>query len=208
MRALGAKVTLLDTDGDALDKAHHEKFPIQTDHQKFFSKQDIVIGATGVQSITAEDIGYLKDGAIIGSASSKLVEIDVDALAAGDANPAIVDGKSHPPSVRYDLGGRKVTLLARGFPLNFDGEAENIPPEQIQLTRALMVLGLLQATQSKVAGVRRLDPKMELALLQKFDELGGGDASPEIRKALDEAVEALQGAIAHPGTRYRRHGVE
>jgi hypothetical protein len=90
--------------------------------------------------------------------------------------------------------------------MNFDGQAENIPPEEIQLTRALMVLGLLQATQEKVAGVRRVEPERELKLLEAFQKLGGGRGDPAVKKVLDEAMKQLRGAIEHPGTNYRRHG--
>jgi len=207
LRALGAKVTVLDVDDKKLGEAKARGFATSTDRKKFFSGQELILGATGVQSIGKDDLQWLKDGCIIGSASSKLVEIDVPALAAGDRNGAeVVDAESHPPSVRYDLpGGRKVTLLARGFPLNFDGQAENIPPEEIQLTRALMVLGLLQATQEKVAGVRRVDVKRELQLLEAFEKLGAGRGDAEVKKVLDQAMKALRAAIDDPGTQYRRH---
>ncbi|MBL8954792.1 MAG: NAD-binding protein [Myxococcaceae bacterium] len=207
LRALGAKVTVLDTSDAALGKAKARDFDATADRQKFFSGQEIIIGATGVQSVTKDDLQWLKDGAIIGSASSKLVEIDVPALAAADPNePAVVDADSHPPSVQYDLpGGRRITLLARGFPLNFDGQAENIAPEEIQLTRALMVLGLLQATQEKVAGVRRVDVKRELQLLEAFEELGAGNGDAEVKKVLEHAMKQLRAAIEKPGTHYKRH---
>ncbi len=207
LRALGAKVTVLDVNEGALGKAKARDFSTTTDREKFFSGQELIIGATGVQSVTKDDLQWLKDGAIVGSASSKLVEIDVPALAALDANgPEVVDRDSHPPSVEYDLpGGRKVTLLARGFPLNFDGQAENIAPEEIQLTRALMVLGLLQATQEKVAGVRRVDVKRELKLLEAFEALGAGRGDAEVKKVLKQAMAELRAAVDQPGTHYRRH---
>jgi hypothetical protein len=67
-----------------------------------------------------------------------------------------------------------------------------------------MVLGLLQATQEKVGGVRRLDPKLELGLLEKFKELGGGRGDAAVKKVLDQAMAELKQAVAHPGTHYRR----
>ncbi len=212
LKALGATVTLYDVSEAALQKAEKAHLHTETDRKKFFSHQDIIIGATGVRTMEAEDFENLKPGAIIGSASSKLVEIDVEALAdlskGRNKKPRmdVVDEQSHPPSVRYELaGGKKVTLLARGFPLNFDGGAENISPEHIQLTRALMVLGLLQATREKVPGVKRLDPRLELTLLENFKKLGVTDASPDTEKALKEAMVELEKAVKHQGGEYRRH---
>jgi hypothetical protein len=36
-------------------------------------------------------------------------------------------------------------LLNNGFPINFDGEKNSVPIEKIQLTRALLMLGIFQA---------------------------------------------------------------
>jgi S-adenosylhomocysteine hydrolase len=213
MKRLGAIVTILDPSADAQAAAKKAGLKVAADRPSFFGAQDIIVGATGIQGITAEDISHLKDGCILGSASSKLVEIDVGELASlsegedGAAKMKIIDAKSHPPSVAYELNdGRTVKLLARGYPMNFDGAQENIPPEHIQLTRALMVLGLLQATGSKVAGVKRLDPQLQLDLLQRFQDSGIPGQSKETAEALELAMTKLREAIAKPGSAYRRRG--
>lgn len=211
LKKLGADVTVLDPSTEAQKDAKKSGLKLAGDRGEFFGAQDIIIGATGIQSITADDLPLLKDGAIIGSASSKLVEIDVGALAdlSRDSKrrerSKIVDDESHPPSLKYTLAkGRDITLLGRGYPVNFDGLQENIPPEQIQLTRALMVLALLQAADSKVPGVKRLEPEAERQLLAEFEKLGGADVTPQVRKVFDEAIKELDAAIAKPGTGYRR----
>lgn len=43
----------------------------------------------------------------------------------------------------------KIFLANCGFPVNFDGERENIHPDQIQLTIALIVGGIIQALHTK-----------------------------------------------------------
>ena len=146
--------------------------------------------------MTEEDFAHLKDGCTLASASSKLVEIDVTALKEAredkDAPLDLIDDGTHPPSVTYPFAdGRKVNLLARGFPVNFDGAQENIAPDHIQLTRALMVIGVLQATQAKVSGVKRLDVELQKAVLERFKETHYETASDDLKAAIDEGMAAL-----------------
>lgn len=212
LKKSGAIVTVLDKSEASLKDAKQHGLHTETDRKKFFSAQDIVFGATGVRSITADDIALLKNGAILGSCSSKLVEIDVDALAAMAKEKGgkleVIDGKSHPPTVRYTgRDGKAVTLLARGFPLNFDGSVEDISAERIQLTRGLMLIGALQAAGMSAAGIRRLDPDLQLKLLHAFEKVGGRKVGKEVVEALDLAKDNLghlaarHGDLAHD----RRH---
>lgn len=208
----GAIVTVLDKSEASLKDAKEAGLRVETDREKFFSKQDIIFGTTGVRSMTAEDLALLKDGAIIGSGSSKLVEIDVDALAEmarqKGGKVEVVDAKSHPPTVRYTDGkGKQVTLLARGFPMNFDGSIEDISAERIQLTRGLMLIGALQAAGMSAAGIHRLDPDLQLRLLRAFEHVGGRKQGKEVIEALDLAKDNL-GHLAkkHGATEHdRRH---
>jgi len=198
---LGAEVTILDVDEAQKAQAKADGFGVASSRKGFFSKQNVIIGATGVRSMNAEDLSHLRKGAIVGSASSKLVEIDVEGLEglAKGATPEIIDGDSHPPTVRYHLpNGKHVDLLAKGFPLNFDGEPENIPPEEIQLTRALMMIGAIQATGARVAGVTRLDRDLQSDVLDALKRIAPfAKDNPE----LEEALAALQKGT---GKAYRR----
>lgn len=210
----GAVVTVLDVSAESMDKAKADGFAVAKNRATFFSGADMIIGATGMQSMTKADLERVKSGVILGSASSKLVEIDVEALAAEsrkgrgkEPRVEVVDGESHPPTVEYTVGeDRKIKLLASGFPVNFDGGQENIPPEQIQLTRALMLIGGLQAVGAKVAGVNRLDPKKELDVLELLESLGVTEEQPEVAEALEKAKLNLEVARHRPGAAYRRHG--
>ncbi|MBK7864099.1 MAG: hypothetical protein IPJ65_36970 [Archangiaceae bacterium] len=212
LKAAGATVTVLDLSESARAAAAERGMHVAHDRREFFETQDIVLGTTGVRSMTAEDLALLKDGAIIGSGSSKLVEIDVDALAAmareKGGRVEVVDAKSHPPTVKYtNAEGRSVTLLARGFPLNFDGSIEDISADRIQLTRGLMLIGALQATGLSAAGIHRLDPDLQLKLLDAFEDVGARGEGPEVVEALDLAKDNLgflregHGQLAHD----RRH---
>jgi S-adenosylhomocysteine hydrolase len=217
LRARGAIVTILDKDEKARGAAEKEHMKAldaddPKDRKAFFSKNDIIIGATGKCSITADDLEYLRPGAILGSASSKLVEIDIGALnraQKGKGGPEIIDKDSFPPTVRYTLkDGRQISVLASGYPLNFDGDVVSIEPQQIQLTMGLMLIGALQATHAKAAGVHRLDPEKQLQVLRDFEEVGGvkhSGSKVAAAKSLAE-LKLNEMKLKHGSTSDRRHG--
>ncbi len=170
LEAAGAIVTVLDKSSASQKAAADAQLAVAGDRARFFASQDLIIGTSGQRSMTAEDIANLKSGANHRQrGSSKLVEIDVDALVAMSKEKGgkleVLDAKSQPPTLRYTgADGRKITLLAKGFPVNFDGSVEDIEPERIQLTRALMLIGALQAAGMFAAGIHRLDPDLQLKL--------------------------------------------
>lgn len=219
LQARGAIVTILDTSEDALLAAAKAGFKTARaapgpERQAFFEKNDIIIGASGKRSIFKEDLAHLKKGAILGSASSKLVEIEVEALgsAAKKGGKRVVDSTTFPPTLRYSLkDGREITLLASGYPLNFDGDVISIEPEKIQLTMGLLLIGALQATRTKAAGVHRLDPEKQLEVLREFEEVGGVKASGE-KVAAAKAIamsklEEMKLRHGSPADRRHRRGV-
>lgn len=166
LKRMGAIVTGWDTDRDKLTPAEKK-----LSEAEFFGGQELILGATGMESMGPEQLALVKSGTIIGSCSSKLVEIDMGAMSQ-DAIPGgtkEIDSESFPPSVEYTLkDGRKITVLAQGYPLNFDGSVNTTDPDLIQVTRALLLLGLLQASRSKVPEVHRLDIEGQLKILEFF----------------------------------------
>jgi len=209
LRDQGAIVTVRDIGADGQTAAKKAGFAVETDSKKFFGKQDVIVGASGHQSMSAEDLTNLKSGAVIGSASSKLVEIDVAALAASSkGKPKVIDGDTFPPTVRYTLkDGRTIDLVASGYPLNFDGDVESVASEKIQLTMGLLLIGAVQAANVDAAGVRRLDPKAQLDLLDAFEKVGGVDVSgKDVAEALALAKKRLAEMTKKHGVADRRHG--
>ncbi len=81
---------------------------------------DVVVGCTGRTSLTQQDIGFLRDGAVLASAGSKQHEFDVAALRDTAAQQVDVGEGVQ----RFDLvDGRSVFLLAGGYPVNFTDRA-------------------------------------------------------------------------------------
>jgi S-adenosylhomocysteine hydrolase len=140
---------------------------------------EVVIGATGTCSLTLDDLRLLPSGAVVASASSKQVEIDMEGLARASRSRAPVAASSplvRLPTVRYQLGRAQLTVLGDGWPVNFDGDVEDIPAGLIQLTRAVMFAGALQAAgiktnYTKNRGMMPLDSKVDRQILRRFRAL-------------------------------------
>ena len=149
LRDAGAKVTVVETSSVRRAAMKRRGFDVVSDSGKrsALKKADIVIGASGKQSLSYADLQGLKDGVAIASASSKRLEFEMDTLSKHAKRKTVAS--SNPlvrlPSAEYQLGGKSILAIGDGWPVNFDGDVEDINPEEIQLTRAVMLLGLFQA---------------------------------------------------------------
>jgi adenosylhomocysteinase len=143
------------------------------------ARADVVIGATGRKALSLADYRVMRDGVIVASASSSDIELGKEELVAHASqrerlrrtNPLV-----HLPTVAYTLGRKRVTLLGDGWPVNFDGDVEDIPAAQIQITRALMFAGALQAAgiNANDQGMRRIiafDPRVDQRLLTRCRQI-------------------------------------
>ena len=101
---------------------------------------DCIIGSTGTVSFPKEFHNKLQEKTwlIISSSSDR----EFDAIHLRKYLPKIHDCHS-------TVENGKIFLANCGFPVNFDGERENIHPDQIQLTIALIVGGIIQALHTK-----------------------------------------------------------
>lgn len=97
---------------------------------------DILVGATGTQSISASDFDSLKNGAVLASASSKAIEFDIKGLSA-TASEAITGPLK---SKCFRLKNKVLYLIAEGTPINFmDG---GVVGPVINLVQAEMLVAL------------------------------------------------------------------
>ncbi len=155
---MGATVRVFDLDPAKLKKVTADAKRLGLDlvavpeAKAAFANATLVVGNTGHTSIGAEAFDAVADGCLFASTSSKLVEIDMleldDRATADNGRLRRVEVDDlHPPSARYELaGGKRVTVLADGFPINFDGEVNCVEPEDIQLTHGGMLISGIQAT--------------------------------------------------------------
>jgi hypothetical protein len=167
LEELGYVVRVYDSREGARGQAHDDRFDVAEDDEaraKMLSEVDYVIGATGTTSMRAEDFRALKKGAVLFSASSSTVEFAIgDAAGISPREPedpeharADFDGRSiglgnvkspHHWHRVIDVDGKDVLLANSGYPINLTGVRDPIAPEWIQLTRALLLLGCIQAAK-------------------------------------------------------------
>ncbi len=125
------------------------------------AQAEVVIGCTGGCSLPRELHSRLRPGCVLISASSSDREFDAPALRA--AAPV-----TH---LHEDLCVDGVHLVNLGFPINFQGERDPIAPAKIQLTRALLYGGVLQAAATPSAAARGfvdLDGALQARVVRDF----------------------------------------
>lgn len=106
------------------------------------SDSDLVIGTTGSCTIGDKEIPLLKHGVVLVNASSKRVEIDIDALEAFKQQCTSIEC-----GLRYNLlNNRDVLLLGNGFPINFLDESVPDRVFDLILTELLMCTAYLITT--------------------------------------------------------------
>lgn len=125
---------------------------------------DLVFGCTGTTSIPTSKHHLIKRGSILVSASSS--DREFDSVHIRKKLPAYFN-------CHQDIDNGEVKLLNSGFPVNFVGEEYSVLPEKIQLIRALLTLGVLQASQlvGKTQGLVELDLEQQRALAEHFQRM-------------------------------------
>lgn len=121
---------------------------IKTDFISILENYQLIIGCTGSTSIPESQHSKIARGTVLVSASSSDREFDAFHLR-----------RKLPENTtcHCDLYADNKLLLKSGFPINFDGDRENIEPGKIQLTIALITAAILQAkVEYKI-----LNPKIE-----------------------------------------------
>lgn len=121
------------------------------------SQADVVIGCVGKSWPSEQLVDCLPNDALLACASSANVEFlgflrTALKLDNGGMFPEVEAGRSglpwgHEDYVVEHARGKRSWLLNAGFPVNFDGSIDVIPPRLMQITRALMVAGAIQALE-------------------------------------------------------------
>lgn len=128
---------------------------------------NVVVGCSGRASFHAGDYVFLEDGAVLASATSGTVELSrEDFIELADAVPdddiwidrTGIDERLPHTDVPFHFVDRDVTFFNGGFPINFDGRVNCIPPHYIQPTPTMMCAAAVQAVSSTKAGLIELDP--------------------------------------------------
>lgn len=107
-------VTVYDIDPARCIRARFEGHRIAP-LRKILSESDLIVGCTGKMSVKEDDILYIRNGAVLVSASTKKEEFDLEAF-----EKKCVREEIHPVIWRYiQEDGRYFYLLNQGTPVNF-----------------------------------------------------------------------------------------
>ncbi len=124
---------------------------------------DLIIGCTGSTSLTFDDFRYLKKPVILASISSS--DREFESFRFRKLNPVknchshvVVDG---------------ITLLNCGFPITFDEDYDSIDTDDFQLTRALILASVYQASvpSQSLHGFVPMDDELQHMILKEMHSL-------------------------------------
>ena len=149
----GIKVAMYDINKSLSD--------FENDISDIIENFSLIIGCTGKTSIPHQFHSFLSPGTVLVSVSSSDREFDAHHL-----RKRIRETQR----CHQDLAIDDLLLINSGFPVNFDGDRENIEPERIQLTIALITAGILQGRVSHGCndGIIPLDSYFENKIANEF----------------------------------------
>jgi hypothetical protein len=165
-----SRIYVRDPEGAADVQARHDGHPLWEPRAPERLRFKLVVGCSGRSSFTVGDRVFLEDGAVLASASSGSAELSREQFVEladthEDDDIRVLDRRTlgtrsiHDP-IDIRLVDRTVRLLNGGFPVNFDGRVNCVPPNDIQVTRALMLGAAMQAITTSKRGVIALDPAL------------------------------------------------
>lgn len=170
-QGLGASVIVCEVDPIRALEARMEGFQVMAALDAA-ERGDLFVTVTGNTAVlTREHFERMKDGAVLANAGHFDVEIDLGALEAGaDARREV-----RPLVEQYEIGGRRLNLLARGRVVNL-ASAEGHPSAVMDLsfaTQALAVEHLNGGEQLLGAGVHPFPAELDREVARlKLDALG------------------------------------
>ena len=145
LRARKAIVKVYDKDPRKMVKAYFDGC-VTDSREQLIINSEIIIGATGVNSIVGDDYEKMIDGVFIASASSRRIEINTDILTRLYNNTT----KEHPWFENYvSKKGKTIRLIGRGTPINF--LIDSMPNELMEIMMCDMLLALLDLVNKKIS---------------------------------------------------------
>lgn len=116
---------------------------------------DVIVGCVGRAWLPADYAALLRDGVVLASGSSSNTEFLGLRLAGSQRGAAGASGpfQNVHSDYSFHLENGIGWVLNAGFPVNFDGSKDPIAPHTIELTRRLMLSGILQAMQATGRGL-------------------------------------------------------
>jgi hypothetical protein len=192
LRVRGTPAEVYDLNHNRRAAAKRQGYEVALSVGELLDKATIIVAATAGSWLDEPHAARLHDGVIIASASSGDTEFRGLPLWKSDQLP-ILD--SSLPNQLFDTihgemrfrrpDGATIHILNGGFPVNFNGALDPIEPERIQLTRALMLAGVLQAIGFKESEQGNLIGKIGIFDLEDSLDRYLSDAYDKVSALLD-----------------------
>ncbi len=141
------------------------------------SKSQLIVGCTGFDWLQQYLMMYLQPGFVLASSTTSDIEfrqckLNIDKRQLSHPG-LIIDRDSSFQTVHSDyiIETPKSSgwIFNGGFPVNFDGSLDPIAPNEIQLTRSLILAGAIQATNSSgQQGLVDLDKAMDEFIVKGY----------------------------------------
>jgi S-adenosylhomocysteine hydrolase len=148
----------------------HNEHKSELDDQafrKYIKQSQVIISCIYGCALQDDHYNLLSNNVILASAS-----LSDRAFKAADIRRQDALGiSSCHQNVYVDFKQRKVHLMNCGFPINFCGETHSVPPNKIQITRALLLGAIYEGISSFSPGVRELSEDLQNKILQRFFQL-------------------------------------
>lgn len=140
--------------------------------EELLDRVDILLGCTGEDIFNKCNWQTLAPGTkIMGSCSSEDREFASLLRLPGIRNRTDSDERA---DLSITVGPLSCRVLRGGYPINFDGSLESVPTQEIQLTRSLLMAGVLQASVMSTRSVNSqhvmLDPTLQACVVHKWLE--------------------------------------
>ena len=141
---LKKQVLVFDHSEEARTAAKLKQIPTCTNFKDLVTASDVLFGCAGQDAFADTDWWRAMEGhKIFVSCSSLDSEFRTPLRSLG-----IIPKPVYPKIVQdvvLEMPHGLITVLGGGFPINFDRSPESVPLEEIQLTRTLLLAGVLQA---------------------------------------------------------------
>jgi hypothetical protein len=145
--SLGHRVIIYDTDSVQLKTARLRKnFLATPDLTSLMASADLLFGCSGQDITRSVEVFRLspRDKTLVSCSSGDREFLTLLQLIQTNNQSGLVTNPLQDVIYGSEFGG-KIEILRGGFPYNFDDSGESVPANEIQLTRALVLAGVLQA---------------------------------------------------------------
>ncbi len=190
----GFEVGVFDIDASKIKNTDQQTYTIETDLIHALPKYNIILGCTGYQALDFNMYEHISNGSILVSCSSSDVEFSSwklrsvasaisDKFRYNDDYNLVIErygdqllylGDTDYPCyflylIRYK--GKEFFLVNGGFPINMTGDYDPIPPEKIQLTRALLYYAGVAASYQQSIGLINLHMDDQAFIVEQYNRL-------------------------------------